>query len=44
MKKRRAIERVKEKVLDSISRKRRAQLLLDVNPNLSVNDYTDAEF
>jgi hypothetical protein len=44
MRKRRAIERVKEKILDGISVKHRAQLLLDVNPNLSVNGYTDAEF
>jgi hypothetical protein len=44
MQKHRAIERVKEKVLDSMSVKHRAELLLDVNPNLSIDQYTEAEF
>jgi hypothetical protein len=44
MRKRRAVERVKEKVLDGISLQHRAELLLDVNPNLPINAYTEAEF
>lgn len=44
MRKRRAIDRVKEKVLDGISARHRAELQLNVNPNLSIDDYARQEY